>query len=1071
MIVSGLFPETAHSMELTIEGVKTHPIVYITPQNVKMAKERIKNDPMAKKWYDSIKDQAKKWADKNPDWVTKVMPPPVACFAYGFTGCPICSGNWGWWKKANASFDNPGHVVCPNGHSLPDDDHPDTGTGYLADDGRIHYFVGSYNSWAVETLVEDIARPNSIIYLIEKDEKAGLMAAVILDELARIYPSCTKGSWDYPSDPPSGRLNRPWYQVSRILVQHIQIYDAIYDHPAMEEPSCVKGMTKRENIEKNLILNGAAYCHEQALKQGGLHNGQADYVRGVLATGVLLGIPEYVEWATEGPYGIKNLLVNNVDRDGQYFETSVSYGLHTRNLYLTFSEPLHHYRGKAYPEGLNLYDDLKFQSFLLLPQSTYICLGHLTPFGDDAPAVNRNTFPFIQKNILDSRYASYPCVRSANKEIRENYQDLIDYFYSLSSDSNSNLQGMEEWAIFNGLHWRKRENISLDSQMNNILNGSFFFGQKGIVVMRRGVGENRRSSLIRFGPSLVHGHLDDLNVNYFSQGYEMTYDIGYALGSAHTQVGLAKNTISHNTLIIDEQSHGYNDMMGGSLLNFSDFHDVTFCESDSVVYKPKNVEDFRRFHALTDDYALDVFKAKGGKQHDLPIHSLTTNMEFENIEFGEAREGSLGGPEYNWGNLQLNDGDMKGYPNKPYWNPPPGNGYGFLVNPRFGVPKENWKATWMVNPEQKIKFQVLGVTDGREELITAEAPGLYPRFPRAAYLVRRKKGEPASSCFASLWQSNSRGGNFPVDSIKRLNNPGALECGVPLILQVERNDGFRDIWFIADDPKREISEKIEDNQTISFKGRYGFCRLKNKELISACLVHGTLLRIGGWTISLNEAEKSGEIARSEGGRQFILKDILSGEAGYNGNPLYISNPDYSRNTVYTIDRIQGKNIFIEQVDSMLGKGIIKEIKDENTLTTLIPHEYARTALRKSSGFFRGKLLKVKNSGVEAVIQDFIPEIPYFTIKVSSTKNMKPGDEIWYHDVKRGDTAMVQHYVSIKRIEGGKFSLRANADLTLETPGARKFSYTSEKKGEIIPINGAIKRENLSKEGETVITPQ
>lgn len=1069
MVICYLLPMLSFAeMDLTIQGVKSHPAVYITQENVKIARERIQNDPMANQWYESIKNQAGHWADKNPDWVKEVMPPPEACFAYGFTGCPICSGNWGWWKKAKASFDNPGHVVCPNSHSLPDDDHPDTGTGYLADDGRIHYFVGSYNSWAVETLVEDIARPNAFVYLIEKDKNAGLMATAILDELARIYPTCTKGSWDYPSNPPSGRLNRPWYQVSRILVQHVQIYDMIYDHPAMEEPSSVKGMTKRQNIEKNLILNAAAYCYEEALKQGGLHNGQADYVRGVLAAGALLGIPEYVDWATEGPYGIKNLLANNADRDGQYFETSPSYGLHTRNLYLTFSEPLYNYRGKDFPEGLNLYDDPKFQSFLLLPQSAYICLGHLAAFGDNSPTVKRNTFPFIPKNIFDFRYASHLCVRPAKEETRKSYQDLIDYFYSLSSESDKNLGGIEEWAVFNALNWEKRENISLDKKINDILDNSFFFGQKGIVVMRRGEGGNKHASLIRFGPSLIHGHLDDLNVNYFSKGYEMTYDLGYSLRSTHTQVGLAKNTISHNTLIVDEQSHGYNDPMGGSLLNFSDLFDTTFCETTSITYKPKNVEDFRRFHALTDDYALDIFSAKGGKQHDLPIHSLTTRVEFENLDFGEAREGSLAGTEYNWGDLQLNDGDMKGYPNKPYWNPPPGNGYGFLVKPRFAAPKKNWKATWMVDSDQNVKFQVLGVTDGKEELITAEAPGLYPRFPRAAHLVRRKKGDPASSCFISVWQANSREGSFPVNSIKCLNNPGALECGVPLILQINRTDRIQDFWFITDDPKTVVSADLESNRKISFKGKFGFCRLKDNELISASLVHGTRLQIGEWAISMNKAEKKGVIAKTDA-RQFTLKDILLTDDRYSGCPLYISNPGYSRNTVYTIDRIEGDNVFIDQVDAMLGKGIINEIIDENTLTTLIPHEYARTALGKPSGFFKGKLLSVKNSDVRATIQDFIPDSPYFTIKVSSTKNMKPGDEIWYHDVKPGDEAMFQHYASIRKIADKKYRLRTNADVSLSIPGKSQFKYTSRNKGEIIATDGKIKRQNLPEHGETVIS--
>ena len=47
-----------------------------------------------------------------------------------------------------------------NGHVLPDDDHPDEGEGYTGPDGRIHYFVGSYNAWVTETLQFKVLQPS-----------------------------------------------------------------------------------------------------------------------------------------------------------------------------------------------------------------------------------------------------------------------------------------------------------------------------------------------------------------------------------------------------------------------------------------------------------------------------------------------------------------------------------------------------------------------------------------------------------------------------------------------------------------------------------------------------------------------------------------------------------------------------------------------------------------------------------------------------------------------------------------------------------------------------------------------
>ena len=46
--------------------------------------------------------------------------------------------------------------------------------------------------------------------------------------------------------------------------------------------------------------------------------------------------------------------------------------------------------------------------------------------------------------------------------------------------------------------------------------------------------------MVRFGPSLNHGNYDDLNLNYIAHGTEVTYDIGYDLGSTHAYNGFSK---------------------------------------------------------------------------------------------------------------------------------------------------------------------------------------------------------------------------------------------------------------------------------------------------------------------------------------------------------------------------------------------------------------------------------------------------------------------------------------------------------------------------------------------------
>ena len=342
------------------KGQKTtpHPTVDLTRDDIQLAKTNIARFAWARETADSIQRQADAWLAKTDDWFLTNVPAAGASFAYGFTGCPICGASWGTWGGAQASFDRPGHVTCAKGHTLPDAEHPDPGPGYVGKDKRIHYFVGSYNAWAVETLTFKAADNLAYAYTLTGDERYAAKASLILDALAAIYPSCDKGSWDYPSHPPSGRFNRPWYQVARVLVHYVDQYDQVFASPSLDAPSVKPGLTRRQNIETNLLKNGGAYCFAES-QSGGLNNGEADYLRGALAVGVCLELPEYIRWAVDGPFGIYSMLENNLDRDGQYFETSTLYASHSRGLYLTFADPLLNYRGSAYPQGVNLYQHPK----------------------------------------------------------------------------------------------------------------------------------------------------------------------------------------------------------------------------------------------------------------------------------------------------------------------------------------------------------------------------------------------------------------------------------------------------------------------------------------------------------------------------------------------------------------------------------------------------------------------------------------------------------------------------------------------------------------------------------------
>ncbi|MBD3292824.1 MAG: hypothetical protein GF393_07845 [Armatimonadia bacterium] len=643
---------------------------------------------------------------------------------------------------------------CINGHLLPDEQHPDSGTGYVGEDGRAHYFVGSYNSWVVETY-QQWCRDLSFAWLFTEDERYARTCAAILDSIAEIYPYCDMGAWDYPSDPPSGRLNRPWYQTARVLVTLVDYYDRIYDSAALDEPSWVEGLSRRENIELNLLKNGAAYCYEQSLK-GSLNNGEADYLRGTLAVGCLLGIPEYIDWAIDGPFGIRAMVANNSDRDGRYTETSLPYAIHARRLYLTFAEPMINYRGGSYPEGLNLYDDPGFRSFYELPRLTVDLAGHFPTYGDSAPDTKLRMPPERPFDRSDYQFAERIAARASAPAVRAHFRGIVRALAGDDLESRRASSGDTEWLLFHATEIGQEDGPS--RELPELVRDSLVLGEKGLAILRTPPGEHASACLLRYGPTLNHGHYDDLNINYVAQGYEVTYDLGYAGGARHVQVGWAKQTASHQLVVVDElrqQPDTNVDGTGGSLHTFAAMPGLALVEADADgVYRSRGVEDYRRLVALVGDasesYLLDIFHVLGGERHDYQAHSLSEELIVEGFDPGPTEAGSLAGEDFDWGDRLLNDGYLRGVPHRPYWVAPPGNGYGFMMAPRRARTASQWSATWIL-PDHQRRTRLTVLPESEMEVITTRAPGVRNDRPGAACVTARRDGPaPLRSAFVAL---------------------------------------------------------------------------------------------------------------------------------------------------------------------------------------------------------------------------------------------------------------------------------------------------------------------------------
>jgi hypothetical protein len=413
-------------------------------------------------------------------------------------------------------------------------------------------------------------------YALTGDMRYAERAALILDHLARIYPTSETGSWDYPSNPPSGRFNRPWYQVARTLVIYTNQYDILLMGSALDAPSSNPGMTRRANIEVNLLLNGARYCYEQSLKNPvALTTASVDYVRGPMCVGVAMGIPQYVAWGVDGPYSIRAMIANNVDRDGQYYETSAGYSDHARSLYMDMASMLANYTDAAHPKGVRLIDDPVFVSFNLLPRARLRCATHPPSLGDDAPNVSR--IPATQPaDRLDAANLERLRALGPNEQLDQQLGSTLLAIAGGDLESLRAASSAPEWLLFHAREVDGSAPATAPATTQPIvhpLSGaslaeSDLFGQKGFAILRSGSGERARAVSLRTGPTLNHGHFDEMNLNVFARGYEMSYDLGTAWAArTRRSAGRSRRPV-HNTVLVDETSQLAADRSGGSINAF-----------------------------------------------------------------------------------------------------------------------------------------------------------------------------------------------------------------------------------------------------------------------------------------------------------------------------------------------------------------------------------------------------------------------------------------------------------------------------------------------------------------------
>jgi hypothetical protein len=200
-------------------------------------------------------------------------------------------------------------------------------------------------------------------------------------------------------------------------------------------------------------------------------------------------------------------------------------------------------------------------------------------------------------------------------------------------------------------------------------------GDEGaLAVLRAGVGPGHQALVVKnTAQGMGHGHFDKLSWLFYDAGHEIVRDYGAArFLNVEAKYGghylpennsYAKQTIAHNTLVVDETSH-----FGGDVRVAEGLHPTQLAFGGSQVAQISvarmqgaypGVVMQRAMALISDDaldfpFVLDVFRAQADRAHqyDLPVHFsghlIDAGFPLEAHSKAQAPLGSSNGYQHLW---------------------------------------------------------------------------------------------------------------------------------------------------------------------------------------------------------------------------------------------------------------------------------------------------------------------------------------------------------------------------------------------------------------------------------------
>ncbi len=475
-----------------------------------------------------------------------------------------------------------------------------------------------------------------VLYQLTKEEKYLNHAKALFMAYVDLYP--TLGAHPQKKDQAPGRLF--WQSLNETvwLVYSIQGYDAIIDALSPEEKDAIENKLLRP-VAKFLSEGSPAVFNK-------IHNHGTWAVAGVGMTGYVLNDQSLVDQALlgldkSGEGGFLKQLDRLFSPDGYYTEGPY-YQRYALMPFVLFAKAIHN--NQPDHKIFEYRDGILLKAIYATAQLSYG--DFFFPINDALKDKGLDTIELVHGVSVAYGITQDPVLMSIAQR---------QHTVSITGDGLKLAKGIDDGLMqpfpFKSMQLRDGENG--DEGSLAIFRSDYKDGHQALIVKNTSHGMVREKSDNRSkNNASVHGHFDKLNWLYYDNGREIVTDYGAVrFLNVESKYGghylpendlWAKQTIAHNTLVVDSQSHFGGDWRESQKyapkVHFTYTNDRIDITQASIDKAYDDVQMTRtmallKHKSLPNPVVIDIMRAESDKRHryDLPIHykGNITNLSFD----------------------------------------------------------------------------------------------------------------------------------------------------------------------------------------------------------------------------------------------------------------------------------------------------------------------------------------------------------------------------------------------------------------------------------------------------------